>query len=98
MSGSLPLDLEPALTRVSDGAEGTQTAASSRWKLSESSLGPFGTAFVGVVAALLVDHARSLSAEPSIVAAAHIAFPRPTALGGMYVGRDVVPTGPRATP
>jgi acyl-coenzyme A thioesterase PaaI-like protein len=98
MSGSLPLDLEPALTKVCDGVEGAQTAASSRWKLSETSLGPFGTAFGGVVAALLVDHARSLSAEPSIVAAANIAFLRSTALGEVSVVADVVSRGRRTTP
>src|SRR5260221_12012971 len=81
MSGPLPLDFEPALIRVSDGMEGTLAAASSRWKLSETSLGPFGGAFGGIVAALLVGHARSLSTEPSLVAAANLSFLRPTNLG-----------------
>jgi acyl-coenzyme A thioesterase PaaI-like protein len=95
MANSPTTPKPPAFSKLADPAEPLNRATT--WVFAETSLGPFGSVFGGVVGALMVEHARATTPDHNLVAAASFDFARPTMPGEALVAAEVGRTGRRMT-
>ena len=88
MPGTGALDLPPAFTR-------SVTSGATVWTFAETAAGPFGSVFGGIVAAALIEQARTVAPAHGLLASIAVNFLRPTGLGESVVEAELVHAGRR---
>jgi hypothetical protein len=73
----------------------TSTAGEVEYEFAETALGPFGSVFGGILAGVLVDHARSAAPSESQFASASFDFLRPSSPGPVEISSQLHQQGRR---